>query len=84
MERRMDTNGRLCLPKEYCRILGLSHGSRVDVTLENGVLKVKKSEHGCIFCGSNDGLLEFKESRICANCRDSIKNETLFPLDPIE
>ncbi len=57
--RRVDELGRVVLPKELRDRFGIVEG--------DSIVLVK---HGpqCVFCGSREGLVEFKGKRVCRSC----------------
>ena len=50
--RKVDGLGRVVLPVEVRRTLGIDVGDLVDVAVEEGHVVLRKVERGCTFCGS--------------------------------
>ncbi len=66
--RKVDQLGRVVLPVELRRTLGLREGDLVEVMLEGTRILLTKVEARCIFCGSAAELREFAGKRVCAGC----------------
>lgn len=66
--RRIDELGRLVLPIELRRTLGLEVKDPVEIFIEGNRLVVKKYEDSCIFCGNNDQLVKYADKNICKSC----------------
>lgn len=73
--RRIDNLGRLVLPKDIRKALGIISGiDSVEFFLEEDKLVIKKYSPHCIFCGSVDNIKIFKDRNICENCLKELKN----------
>ena len=67
--RRIDPLGRLVIPKETRRTLGISEGDSLEIfTDKGGEVILKKYQPGCIFCGELKNLTEFKDKIVCEKC----------------
>lgn len=66
--RKVDQLGRVVLPVEVRRSLGLREGDHVEVAVEGGRILLTKVETRCIFCGAGTELREFAGKRVCAGC----------------
>jgi len=66
--RKVDQLGRVVLPVELRRTLGLREGDLVEVALEGTRVVLTKVEARCIFCGSGADLRDFAGKRVCAGC----------------
>jgi transcriptional pleiotropic regulator of transition state genes len=71
--RNIDQLGRICLPKEARRNLGLHDFAPIEIYIEGDKIILKKYNPGCTFCGSMDKLFNFGGQNICGNCRDEIR-----------
>lgn len=70
--RRVDELGRIVLPIELRRGLDIEEKDLLEIYVEGSSIILKKYEKACIFCGSNDGISEFKNRNVCKACRESI------------
>ena len=66
--RKVDSLGRVVLPVEVRRTLGIDVGDLVDVAVEEGHVMLRRVEHSCTFCGSTDALREFADRLVCESC----------------
>ena len=57
--RRVDSLGRLVIPMELRRTLGIKEEDPMEIfTTEDGIL-IRPYKPGCICCGSSEDLVEF-------------------------
>ena len=66
--RRIDHLGRLVLPVELRRTLGLPVGASMEFFIEGNRIILKPHEPGCVFCGEADKVVEFKGHNVCRQC----------------
>jgi transcriptional pleiotropic regulator of transition state genes len=66
--RKVDQLGRVVLPVELRRTLGLREGDLVEVALEGTRILLTKVEARCIFCGGGTDLHDFAGKRVCVGC----------------
>jgi AbrB family transcriptional regulator, transcriptional pleiotropic regulator of transition state genes len=71
--RRIDDLGRIVIPKEYRRIFGIEVGDHLDMTLAGDGIMVRKVQHSCVFCGSQDDLGMFRNRLICGECVQALR-----------
>jgi len=74
--RKIDGLGRIVIPKELRKRMGLDEGTAMDIFVEEGRIIFEKYEPGCIFCGEMEGTIEFKEKLICKDCFKNIIKKT--------
>jgi len=72
MARRIDALGRVVVPVEMRRLLGINEGDLLDIHVESGRLVMSRIEHSCLFCGSNEDLRMFKDRLVCRACSTAI------------
>ena len=70
--RNIDCLGRVVIPKEVRRKLHMKEGDPVTIIDYENVIFIKKYRQGCIFCGNEEGLIEYKHMCVCKKCRDSL------------
>lgn len=73
--RRVDDLGRLVVPVELRRTLGIESGDPLEVYVEGESVIFKKYEPACIFCGEAGNTMEFKDKVICYECLETVKKE---------
>jgi transcriptional pleiotropic regulator of transition state genes len=72
--RQLDALGRVTIPKEYRKSLGLQERDMVDIYLKNGVICIEAVKMNCVLCGGNDeaGMREIEGVHICKSCVDKV------------
>lgn len=71
--RHIDELGRIVLPIETRKRLGLEAKDPVEIFVEKDRLILKKYAPACVFCGENDGLTDYKDKKICKKCLCELK-----------
>ncbi|MBQ7326947.1 MAG: AbrB/MazE/SpoVT family DNA-binding domain-containing protein [Clostridia bacterium] len=66
--RNIDELGRVVVPKELRKKLGIANTDPVEIYVEEDKIILKKYIPVCHFCGSTEGLHYFKEKNICTSC----------------
>ncbi|MBO7195871.1 MAG: AbrB/MazE/SpoVT family DNA-binding domain-containing protein [Clostridia bacterium] len=66
--RNIDELGRVVVPKELRKKLGIANTDPVEIYVEEDKIILKKYLPVCHFCGATEGLTEFKEKNICHSC----------------
>ncbi len=66
--RKIDELGRIVLPIELRRILGISASDGVEIYVEEDRIILRKHEQACLFCGSKENLVDYKEKCVCKAC----------------
>lgn len=72
--RRIDELGRIVVPKEIRKKLGIATDDPVEIYVEGEQIILKKHEELCIFCGDGDELTEYCGKKICKSCIEELKN----------
>ena len=67
--RKIDELGRVVLPIELRRTLGISEKDYLEIFTEHDQIVLKKYEPTCVFCGSAEDVILFKEKNICRKCK---------------
>ena len=71
--RNIDELGRLVIPKEMRKKMGIGESSPVEIFVENDRIIVTKYQDSCIFCGAGSELRDFKGKRVCLKCSEEIR-----------
>ena len=71
--RNIDELGRLVIPKEMRKKMGIGESSPVEIYVEDERIIVTKYQDSCLFCGGGSDLCDFKGKRICKSCIQEIK-----------
>ncbi len=72
--RQLDKLGRIVLPMELRKTFEISEGDKLEIYVESGKIILSKYNPSCIFCQSEDNIIEYKEKNICAQCASEINS----------
>jgi AbrB family transcriptional regulator, transcriptional pleiotropic regulator of transition state genes len=74
--RRVDELGRVVIPKELRRTLGIGEKDPLEIFVNGEQIVLRKYAPGCVLCGSiDDGkLVQLHGKLICIGCVADIKN----------
>lgn len=70
--RKVDELGRIVVPIELRRSLGIGDRDAVEMFMEENSIIIRKHQPACVFCGSTDETVEFKQKIVCKECIDSM------------
>jgi transcriptional pleiotropic regulator of transition state genes len=71
--RKVDALGRVVLPIELRRILDIEEKDSIEIFVDNDSIVLKKYSPTCIFCGSKENVVEFKEKKVCKECLNQMR-----------
>jgi AbrB family transcriptional regulator, transcriptional pleiotropic regulator of transition state genes len=68
--RKMDELGRVVIPKEARRAMGLDVSTPMEIFIDLESKKITLSPYapGCTFCGNVGNLAEFRGHKVCSEC----------------
>ncbi|MBR1749663.1 MAG: AbrB/MazE/SpoVT family DNA-binding domain-containing protein [Ruminococcus sp.] len=72
--RDVDNLGRIVIPIELRRTLGINEKDSVEIYTENDTIILRKYQESCIFCGSTESVSDFRNKNICEQCRFELTN----------
>ncbi len=72
--RNIDELGRIVVPKEIRKKLGIEKNDPVEIYVEGDKIILMKYSPVCHFCGSAEDVQDFKGKKICSHCIDEIKS----------
>ena len=72
--RRIDQLGRVVVPAELRKMLGINAGDALDFRGAGDHIMLFKVEPQCALCRGAERLTKLRESQICASCLDEIRN----------
>ena len=74
--RKVDELGRIVLPIELRRTLGIEEKDRIEIFVDGESIILRKYQPACIFCDNAKDIINYKGKNICP---DSIRamNEKL-------
>lgn len=70
--RKVDTLGRVVLPVELRRTLGIETKDNLEIYTEGDTIVLRKYTPNCVFCGSEKDLLDFNGRPVCRACARTI------------
>lgn len=70
--RKLDPLGRIVIPKEIRKVLGINDGDSMEIIKVDNEVVVRKYSKGCIFCGSDQSISEFRDVLVCKQCKNSL------------
>jgi transcriptional pleiotropic regulator of transition state genes len=71
--RRVDELGRVVLPIELRRNLGIGDRDSLEIYVEGDNIVLTKYAPACVFCGSLKNVTEYKEKNVCAECLEGLR-----------
>ena len=73
LERQVDIDGRVALPVDARRALGIWGKDMVHLYIDGDQVILRRSVPECVFCGSADSVRMIKGQAICAMCYRSLR-----------
>lgn len=70
--RKVDELGRLVLPIELRRVLGIEVKDSIEIYTEDNMIILKKYQPSCIFCGQARNVTQVKGKMLCQGCMTEI------------
>ena len=71
--RQLDSLGRIVLPIELRRTLGIGAKDMLEIFVEGNSVILHKYEPDCLFCGSSRDLTNYKDKMICVRCLKELR-----------
>ena len=71
--RPVDALGRVVIHIELRRNMGIQTDDSLEIFVDGQYIMLKKYEPACIFCGSNDEIVQVKGKNICGKCIAEMK-----------
>ncbi|MCY9763927.1 AbrB/MazE/SpoVT family DNA-binding domain-containing protein [Paenibacillus alvei] len=66
--RRIDELGRLVIPMELRRTMGISEKEQMEIFTDGSRIIIQKYETCCTFCGTSEEVKEFRKKTVCTRC----------------
>ncbi|GAA5344167.1 AbrB family transcriptional regulator [Planifilum fimeticola] len=66
--RKVDELGRVVLPVELRRTLGIDVRDPLEIYVDGGSIVLKKYTPSCLFCGQSKDMIVFRNRNICRSC----------------
>lgn len=72
--RKVDGLGRVVIPKELRRTLGVSMKDSMEIYVDGEQIILKKYEPACIFCDNASDVVTYMGKNICRDCLKSLND----------
>ena len=66
--RKVDELGRIVLPIELRRTLGIEEKDRIEMFVDGESMILRKYQPACIFCDNAKDIINYKGKNICPDC----------------
>lgn len=66
--RKVDELGRIVLPIELRRTLGIEEKDRIEIFVDGESIILRKYQQACIFCDNAKDIINYKGKNICPDC----------------
>ena len=66
--RKVDERGRIVLPIELRRTLGIEEKDRIEIFVDGESIILRKYQPACIFCDNAKDIINYKGKNICPDC----------------
>ena len=73
--RRIDELGRVVLPIELRRTMGLEVKDPVEIFMDGDAIVLRKYEAACLFCGGTKNLTAFRGRPVCSDCMRQLREK---------
>ncbi len=70
--RKVDELGRIVLPIELRRTLGIAERDPLEIYVDGECIVVKKYQAACIFCDNARDVINYKGKNICPACMKAL------------
>ena len=72
--RPIDELGRIVIPMEFRKVLGISAKDQLEISLSGSTISIRKYDKSCILCGETGDFMEFGDKIICINCLKKLRS----------
>lgn len=73
--RKVDELGRIVLPIELRRTLGIEEKDRIEIFVDGESIILRKYQPACIFCDNAKDIINYKGKNICPDCIKKLKDK---------
>lgn len=71
--RRIDSLGRIVIPMEFRRTLGIHVHDQLGIRLEGDQVVIGRHSDACAICGAEGDVVTVKDRVVCADCIGTVK-----------
>ena len=76
--RTVDKLGRIVLPAALRKTMDYDVDEPLEIFVDDDKVILKKYNPSCLFCGSSDNTVKYKEKLVCAECARKLKELTEY------
>lgn len=76
--RTIDKLGRIVLPAELRKSMDYAVDEPLEIFVEDDKVILKKYNPACLFCGSSENTVKYKDKLVCADCAKKLKELTEY------
>ncbi len=73
--RKVDILGRVVIPKELRDTLDIAEKDPIEIFVEDEKIILRKYNPTCVFCGSTNNVVIYKEKLVCEDCAKAIASQ---------
>ena len=73
--RKVDELGRIVLPIELRRTLGIEEKDRIEIFVDGESIILRKYQPACIFCDNAKDIINYKGKNICPDCIRALREK---------
>lgn len=70
--RKIDDLGRIVIPIELRKTLGLSVRDDIEIIAEEDRIVLKRYSPACMICGSSENVKSYMDKKVCASCIEEL------------
>ncbi len=75
MVRQLDTLGRIVIPVELRRTMGLSLKDSLEIYVDGDQIVLRKYHPACIFCNDARDVVSYRGKLICKRCLSELRQQ---------
>lgn len=73
--RSIDELGRIVLPMELRKTMDIKKRDKLEIYVDGANIVLTKHQYSCVFCGSCDDVVEFKDHCVCKKCIGELESK---------
>lgn len=74
LTRKVDELGRVTIPKEIRDNFRIQEHDSLQFSVDKEYILLKKYKNFCIFCNTENNIIDYKNQIICSHCLNELKN----------
>ena len=73
--RKVDILCRVVIPKELRDTLDIAEKDPIEIFVEDEKIILRKYNPTCVFCGSTNNVVIYKEKLVCEDCAKAVASQ---------